>query len=57
MCVFILWAEAKFHHHKYGRLTLPALLGLLTGIFYVFLAFNYAIDSNPEISTWSTYYC
>jgi hypothetical protein len=23
MCIFILWAEHKFHHHRFGRLTLP----------------------------------
>ena len=34
MGVFVMWAEARFHHSKYGQWTLPALLVGLTAIFY-----------------------
>lgn len=37
MSVFILYAEEKLHHTKYGRVALPGLLVFLTLCFYVVL--------------------
>eukprot|EP01043_Picozoa_sp_COSAG02_P026060 COSAG02_NODE_1490_length_12364_cov_67.758418_4_plen_904_part_00 len=37
MSVFILYAEEKLHHTKYGRVALPGLLVFLTVCFYVML--------------------
>ena len=38
MGVFVLWAEARFHHAKHGEWTLPLLLLFLVAMFYAFFA-------------------
>ena len=54
MAVFILYAEEKLHHTKYGRVALPGLLVFLTLCFYaVLLIYFIGQTSTKEDYAWS----